>query len=300
MKEFRFTVTKEDENLGVKKILRKHFDFSSRLFAKLKAQRRVFLNDVPLQGFMKPKEGDVIRALMPEEESHFEPEDIPVIPVYEDEDLLIINKPAHYTVHPTKGHSNHTMANGIMKYMKDTGQSFKIRFANRLDMDTTGLLIIAKNSHAQDELVRQMHANILKKYYLALVIGEIEEDQFTVDLPIGKKDPDQVKREVMPDGEGRPSVTHVKVLRRYPGFTLVKLRLETGRTHQIRVHLSYLGHPIAGDPLYGGSMPDLIDHQALHAYRLEFRHPDDGHPVSVEAEMPPEMKEAIRKVENKK
>lgn len=297
MREFKFTVTKEDEGASIRRLLKRHFDFSSRLFAKLRAQKRVYLNDVPLEGWMKPAEGDVIKAVMPEEESHFPEEDIPVYPVYEDQDLLILDKQAGYIVHPTKGHPLHTIANGVMKYMRETDQSFKIRFVNRLDMDTSGLLIIAKNSHGQDDLVRQMKNNRLEKYYIAIVNGIVEEDEFTIDLPIGRLDPDKVAREVTPDGQGRPCVTHVKVLERYTkGYTKVELKLETGRTHQIRVHMSHIGHPVVGDYLYGGDNPWLIERQALHAYKLSFAHPATGEPVTVTAPLPEDMNKVIEKV----
>lgn len=295
MREFRFTVTKEDEGSGVKKILRRHFDFSSRLFIKLNHQNLVFLNDELLQGWMQPKAGDVIRAVMPEERSHFPEEDIPVKPAYEDQDLLIIDKPPGYTVHPTKGHADHTMANGIMKYMREQGEEYKIRFVNRLDMDTSGLLIVGKNSHAQDDLTRQMQRNSLGKYYQAIVEGIIKEDQLAINLPIGLKSPDQPARTVTP--EGKPSLTRVWIEKRFPsGYTLIRIKLETGRTHQIRVHLSHIGHPLLGDPLYGHSSP-MISRQALHAFRIDFIHPAWKTAMRVTAPLPQDFLHAIEEIE---
>lgn len=326
IRKFTAEVDKDDENLAIRKMLKKHFDFSSRLFAKLKAQERVLLNGEPLKGWMTPKEGDVLTCLMPEEESSFEPEDIRFDVVYEDDDLLIIDKPAGYTVHPTKGHPAHTMANGVTRYMQDKGEVYKIRFVNRLDMDTTGILVVGKNSHTQDAMVRDMKTDRIRKYYKAIVLGIIEEDELTIDLPIGMEDPLKVGRTVVSEGEGRPSVTHVRVLTRYPGsfiadrlgapdsyngpgephdpesrapsgiietkeyngLTLVELLLETGRTHQIRVHMSHTGHPVLGDRLYGGAS-DLIDRQALHAYKLVFRHPATGELMTAECSVPDDM-----------
>lgn len=297
MREFKFTVKKEDEGISIRRLLKRHLDFSSRLFAKLRAQKLVFLNGNPLEGWMNPKEGDVITATMPEEVSNFPEENIPIYPVYEDQDLLIINKQAGYIVHPTKGHPIHTMANGIMKYMRETGQSYKIRFVNRLDMDTTGLLIIAKNSHAQDDLVRQMKNNSLKKYYKAIVIGIVQDDEFTIDLPIGRLSPEKVAREVTTAELGKPSVTHVTVLKRYnKGYTLVELKLDTGRTHQIRVHMSHIGYPVVGDYLYGGDNPWLIERQALHAYKLIFNHPVTGVETIVASPLPDDMNRVINLV----
>ncbi len=309
---FTFTVDKEDESLAIRKMLKKHLSFSSRLLAKLRAQKRVYLNGVPLEGWMKYREGDEIRVELPEEVSHFPEEDIPIHAVYEDQDLVLIDKQPGLTVHPTKGHSDHTIANGLMKHMREQGESYKIRFVNRLDMDTSGLLIVGKNSHAQDELVRQMGNGKLHKYYTAVVNGIIPEDELTIDEPIGHPEPEQVARRVVHDGTGQESVTHLRVLRRIPGehiygtedhhahaggYTIVQLRLDTGRTHQIRVHLAYIGYPILGDPLYGGSVAGLLDRQALHASRLEFFHPATGRPVSAEAPLPEDILQAISKIE---
>ena len=295
-REFSFTVDKEDESLAIRKLLKKHLDFSSRLFAKLRHQELVFLNGKVLKGYMRPVEGDVIRCVLPEEKSHFEPEDIPVVPAFEDDDLLVIDKPAGYTVHPTKGHPVHTMANGIMHYMQQKGESFKIRFVNRLDMDTTGLLIVGKNSNSQDALVRDMEAGRVEKRYTAVVLGIPEEDEFTIDLPIGQPDPDKVGRKVAEDGSGRPSVTHVRVLEklRRGGFdaAVVELKLDTGRTHQIRVHMSHIGHPLLGDTLYG-QPSELIGRQALHASYLRFRHPASKEIIELRSDLPEDMRKAL-------
>ncbi len=296
MREYTFVVSKEDEGVGIRRMLRRNFRFSSRLLTRLRAQKSVYLNDQVLEGWMKPKEGDIIRAVLPEEASHFPEEDIPIEVLHEDEDLLILNKQAGITVHPTKGHASHTIANGLMKYMRETGQQFKIRFVNRLDMDTSGILIVGKNSHAQDDLVRQMHGGGMEKSYIALVHGIIEQEEFTIDRPIGRPTPDSVTRCVLPEGQGRPSVTRVRVLERYEsGYTQVLLRLETGRTHQIRVHMSWLGHPVAGDSLYGGDAPELIGRQALHAWRIRFLHPVSRRPSEITAPLPDDMIRAIEK-----
>ncbi|MEE0741747.1 MAG: RluA family pseudouridine synthase [Emergencia sp.] len=345
MEKFRYIITEEDAQTPIKSLLRSKFSFSGRLLTKLKYQNLVFLNGEPVAGWITPKPGDVLSIKLPEEKSDFPPEDIPIYPVYEDDDILVINKQPGVIVHPTKGHPYHTIANGLMQYMIDTDQCFKIRFVNRLDMDTTGLLIVAKNSHAQDDLVKQMKANSTEKRYLAVVAGILEEDQFTIDLPLGRPDPEDVRRKVMEAG-GYPSVTQVKVLARYsgegfgsglaayagykdsimedaeikevsfkpgdlitvngdlitvaelpPGFTLVELKLETGRTHQIRVHMSHIGHPLIGDHLYGGYNPALLDRQALHAYKLCFRHPVSGEPLTVEAPLPADMQQLINRLE---
>ena len=293
MREYQFIVSKEDEGVAIRKMLRRRFDFSSRLLTKLKARKQVFLNDAPLEGWMKPKAGDVVRAVLTDEPNHFPEEDIPIDVVYEDEDLLILNKQPGVTVHPTHGHPLHTIANGLMKYIRESGQEFKIRFVNRLDMDTSGLLIVSKNSHCQDELVRQMQKDQTRKYYIALVHGIVKEDEQTIDLPIGLLSPDGPRRGVLAEG-GKDAVTHVRVIERFPsGYTLVRLRLETGRTHQIRVHLSHIGHPIVGDNLYDGEEPELISRQALHAERLCFRHPVTKEDLDIRAPWPADIEHAI-------
>lgn len=312
MQTFEFTVEKEDEGLGIRRLLKKRLDFSSRLLARLRAQKRVYLNGEILEGWMKPKAGDVITALLPDEKSHFEPEDIDTDVLYEDGDILILNKQPGITVHPTYGHPSHTIANGLMKHMEETGDSFKIRFVNRLDMDTSGLLIVGKNSHAQDDIVRQMQENRVEKRYIAIVRGEITENalkqpgvtvteydeddnpRFTIDLPIGGPAEGTANRFVTE--EGYPSVTHVRILQVASGYSMIELLLETGRTHQIRVHLSHLGFPIIGDELYGGAAPSLIDRQALHAYSLRFSHPRSGKPMRFEAAVPADMKQALYKI----
>lgn len=158
-----------------------------------------------------------------------------------------------------------------MHYMEQAGNPFKIRFVNRLDMDTSGLLIVAKNSYCQNDFTKQMRENTIEKRYIAIVKGIIDSDEGTVELPIGRPDPDNVRRGVMEGGA--PSVTHYKVIDRYREHTMVELLLETGRTHQIRVHMSHIGHPVLGDWLYDGTNTPFIDRQALHAAYLTFTHP---------------------------
>jgi 23S rRNA pseudouridine1911/1915/1917 synthase len=288
--KYTYTVTSDDENkeLQVKELLRYKFNFSSRLRTKIKKHHGVTLNGAPVNPWMVAKAGDVVSISIPDEISYFPPESIPIQPIYEDADLLIINKQPGIVVHPTNGHPDHTIANGITQYMLDTNQSFKIRFINRLDRDTSGLLALGKNSHAQDGFVKQMKAGLVEKKYLAIVKGLFPEDNGTIDEPLGRPDPDQVHRGVVEGGQ--PSVTHFRVLRRFDsGYTLMELILETGRTHQIRVHLSHLGFPIIGDTLYGCAEDNLIKRQALHAESLSFLHPVTGLPLNLNAPLPEDM-----------
>ena len=193
MTEFIHKVTKEDEGMEVREIMRTYFDFSARLRNKIKREKLVMLNDEQTPGWIKPAVGRRDPAsTLPEERSHFEPQPIPLDPVYEDDDLLIINKQPGLIVHPTKGHPTGTVANALMYYMEQTGKPFKIRFVNRLDMDTSGLLVVAKNAYCQNDYTRQMKENLVQKRYLAIVKGILENDHGTIDLPIGRPDPENV------------------------------------------------------------------------------------------------------------
>lgn len=285
MAKYEHTVTTEETGLTINQILKRNYKFSSRFKTKMKYQSLVDLNGTPAPGYLRPEVGDVIGVRLPEETSDFEPEDIPLDIIYEDEDLILINKQPGIIVHPTKGHPEHTIANGVMKYMSDTDQSFKVRFANRIDMDTSGIIIVAKNANSQNELSSQMRAGTVVKKYKALVEGIIGEDCFSIELPVGRPSPESIQRAVMDEG-GKSAHSEIRVLERfsseeYGDHTLVEVSIKTGRTHQIRVHLSHIGHPIAGDSLYGGRT-DLIDRQALHAYHIEFSHPMSGERVSFE------------------
>jgi len=293
--KFEYIIKENDKELPIKELLKRNFRFSSRLMTKRKVNNCVQLNGTQVKMYEKGNPGDRISVFLPKEKSDFEPENIPISVVYEDEDILIINKQPGYVVHPTKGHPCHTMANGIMNYMLENQKHFKIRFINRLDMDTSGLLAIAKNSHCQDDMSKQMSENGVIKKYVAVVRGIIAEDEGTIDLPIDKEHEDHVKRAVIEDGF--PSVTHYKVLERFDkGFTLVELVLETGRTHQIRVHMTHIGHPIVGDVLYGEASVWLIERQALHARYLSFRHPVTNQFMELEAPLPDDLLMLIEKI----
>lgn len=300
MAKYEHIVTEEEKGLTINQILRQNYRFSSRFRTKMKYQSLVDLNGSPAPGYIRPEAGDIIGVRLPEETSDFPPENIPLDIIYEDDDLILINKQPGIIVHPTKGHPEHTIANAVMYYMQQSGQSFKVRFANRIDMDTTGIIIVAKNANAQNDLSNQMRQNrVIKKYY-ALTEGSIPEDHFIIDLPVGRPDQVSIRREVMDEG-GKNAVTEVTVVGRYDSekygpYTLAEILLHTGRTHQIRVHLSHIGHVIAGDELYGGGQ-ELISRQALHAYHIEFTHPATGEYMVFETELPEDIRQAISRLE---
>ncbi|MGP1569798.1 MAG: RluA family pseudouridine synthase [Eubacteriales bacterium] len=292
--KFMHTVTNEEEGKQYFELLKQNFVFSSRFRSKIKRDGLALINGKREKMYKKAKAGDIISICLPDEASDFEPEEIPFDIVYEDTDLLVIDKPAGYVVHPTKGHPVHTMANGIMHYIINSNQNFKIRFINRIDMDTTGLLIIGKNAYAQDEFTKKMKSGDVEKTYLAIVSGVISENKGIIELPIGRPDPLSVKRAVMENGA--PSVTHYEIIERFKNHTLVKLLLKTGRTHQIRVHMAYIGHPLLSDELYSTASPSIIARQALHAAGLSFSHPVTNEKVELYCEPPCDFKVALTKI----
>ena len=307
MEKFTFVVSEEGSNLPLKKIIKAKYHFSSRLMTKIKYRDLLMLNGEKVPGYVVPKVGDTVTVSIPDETSYFEPENIPIHVIYEDDDLLVINKAPGITCHPTNGHKDHTLANAIMYYMQESNQSFKIRFINRLDMDTSGALMIGKNGFVQAEIIKQMDNNLTEKKYIALVDGKLDEERiislcntfglertvsgFIIDLPIGRAPEGGPARKVLSgDTPGAyPSTTKVSNIRTFDGYSEVELELLTGRTHQIRVHLSHLGHPILGDDLYRGPL-DKIKRQALHAKSFSFIHPITKERLTIEAPIPEDMK----------
>lgn len=298
MAKFEYKLTADDEGKEIKKLIKENFILSSRLKSKLKNGGCIKLNGIPAAGYMKPEQGDLLTVEFPEEMSNFEPENIPIEILYEDDDLLVVNKQAGIVVHPTKGQPAHTLVNGLMKYIIDTGQRFKIRLVNRLDMHTSGIVIVAKNAFSQEEISKQMKANHTKKEYICVVHGDFASDDGEINLPIGRPSVDDVARAVM--ANGKPSVTRYELISRFSygerRFSLLRIHLLTGRTHQIRVHMSHIGHPVVGDDLYGGEFPLLIDRQALHCEYFFLSHPITGAPVELHAPLPADIARLIDKL----
>lgn len=291
-----YKICDNDAGIKLKEVLYDRMKLSGRLTRKLKRNKTIYVNDnnIPLHSTLR--KGDVVKVVMVDEANNFEPQDIPIDVVYEDVDLLIINKQPNIVVHPTKGHPDNTIANGLVNYLHKTEQIFKIRFINRLDRDTSGLLMIGKNPYAQQELSNQMRSNLVEKKYLAVVQGIVKNDRGTIDAPIGRMEDDSIHRTVIESGQR--SITHFEVLDRYHDASLVRLTLETGRTHQIRVHMKHIGHPLIGDELYGYVNEDLIHRQALHAETLKFKQPRTGEERFVKAEIPEDIKNLIAKLKN--
>jgi 23S rRNA pseudouridine1911/1915/1917 synthase len=216
-------------------------------------------------------------------------EDVPHRVVYEDEWLLVVDKPAGVVVHPAPGHEHGTLAQGLVAHGASGGHELRPGIVHRLDKDTSGLLIVARSDEAYQALVAAMERREIKRVYLALLRGNLPQDEGTIDAPIGRHVRDR-KRMSLHTAVGRRAVTHFRVLARAGGYSLVRVQLETGRTHQIRVHFAALGYPVAGDEQYGArSRPQGLERQFLHAARLELPHPADGRPISFASSLPPDL-----------
>ena len=269
---------------------------------KLLEQGLVLRNGKPGRKNDKLTPGDVVEYTIPEAKPvDIVPTEIPLDIVYEDEDLLVINKPKGLVVHPAAGHSDDTLVNGLLYALGDdlSGINGELRpgIVHRIDKDTSGLLAVAKNDFAHTMLASQLKDHTMARTYEAIVVGSFREDSGTVDAPIGRHPTDR-KKMCVTQRNSKPAVTHWEVVQRYRGYTHIRCRLETGRTHQIRVHMAYIGHPILGDTVYGHKKSELgQDSQCLHAGALCFQHPRDGHPVMVFAQLPPYFQEVLDKLE---
>ncbi|HIE8451381.1 TPA: RluA family pseudouridine synthase [Bacillus cereus] len=255
----------------------------------------VTVNGKAVKGNYKVRENDEITVTIPEpEELDIQPEDMNLEIYYEDADVLVVNKPRGMVVHPAPGHTSGTLVNGLMHHCTDlSGINGVMRpgIVHRIDKDTSGLLMVAKNDMAHESLVNQLVAKTVTRRYKAIVHGVIPHDKGTIDAPIAR---DKKERQSMTvDENGKHAVTHFQVLERFKDFTLVECRLETGRTHQIRVHMKYIGYPLAGDPKYGPKKTLDMNGQALHAGILGFDHPRTGEYIQFEAPIPEVFEDAL-------
>ena len=259
---------------------------------RLLEEGAVTLNGAPIKKNYRAAAGDVLAVVLPDPEPvEAVPQDIPLDVVYEDGDVIVVNKPVGLVVHPAPGHPDGTLVNALLYHCGQSlsGINGQLRpgIVHRIDRDTSGLIIAAKNDMAHLALAQQLQDHSLYREYEAVVVGNLREDQGTISLPIARHPTDRKKMAVN-HLSGRPAVTHWTVLARYPGYTHLQCRLETGRTHQIRVHMAALGHPVLGDPVYGGvrkGFPELAG-QCLHARRLTFRHPRTGESITLSCPLP--------------
>ncbi len=277
----------------VNQVLKNEFKISSRLLHKLINSNQIFLNSNSIDTRSIVKENDVIVVDLDfvEESENIISQKMDLNIIYEDDAILAINKPAGIAIHPSILHYSDSLANGVKYYLESIGLKRKIRPINRLDLNTSGLVIFAKNEYVQECLIRQMNKNIFKKEYLAIVDGIFDEDCGTINLKIDRKENSIIERCISENGQS--AITHYKVIKAFDTFSLVKCTLETGRTHQIRLHMSAIGHPLLGDTLYGIES-DLINRQALHSYKMNFIHPITNKKVELFCDLPDDMKKVVQ------
>lgn len=271
--------------------------------ARLIAEGRVRVNGKPAAKSARLSGGETVTVDVPQlRETALPPQDIPLDVVYEDDDVIVVNKPTGLVVHPAPGHPDGTLVNALLHHCGDSlsgiGGEKRPGIVHRIDRDTSGLIIAAKNDAAHLALSAQLKDHSLSRTYECLVTGNMKQDSGTVDAPIGRSSADRKKMAVVPTG--RRAVTNWEVVARYPGVTHLRCRLETGRTHQIRVHMAYIGHPILGDTVYGTKKPvPGLTGQCLHAAGLRFIHPRTGEPVELHCPLPPEFTAMLQKLQNK-
>ena len=273
-------------------------DVSRSFIQKLLKDNEILLNDKPVKANYKVQPSDKININIPKPvEANIVAENIPLDIIYEDDDFLIVNKPKDMVVHPAPGHDEHTLVNALLYHcpLSTINGTFRPGIVHRIDKDTSGLLMVAKNDKAHRSLAKQLKDKTNIREYVALVHGRIAEDEGTINAPIGRSLKDRKKQAVVKDG--RNAVTHFEVLKRYRDYTLVKCILETGRTHQIRVHMKYIGHPLVGDPLYGPKKTIKGNGQFLHAGKLGFVHPTTGKLLIFEAPLPKIFQECLEKLD---
>lgn len=299
-----WTVTEAEDGWKLKDVLKRRLGLSRRLLARLKkTERGITVNGERQHVGVQVFRGDVIAVYMEEEVSDgILPEPVPFEILYEDEHLLVVNKAPGIVVHPTRGHYTGTLANGVVHYWQRQGKRYRFRPVHRLDQDTSGVLVIAKNPYAHQSIAEQMLNRQVKKQYAAVVHGVLQPAEGTVNAPIDR-DPEQPSlRIVMPEGKGYPAVTRYETVRQWKRAALVHVEPETGRTHQIRVHMKHLGHPLVGDRMYGDPAKDdrlgaSIARHALHAEKLTFRHPLAREEVEFAAPLPEDMLSLIHQLE---
>lgn len=293
MKQDVFEVLEDQEGERLDKYLSVIYpDISRSFFQKMIKDNMVLVNDRPQKANYRLRVEDIVTVIFPDAvATAIEPEDIPLDILYEDEDLLVVNKPKGMVVHPSAGHYTHTLVNAVMFHCRDSlsGINGEIRpgIVHRIDMDTTGSLIVCKNDESHIKIARQIKDHSVNRIYEGIVCGVVSQDEGTVTGAIGRNPRDR-KKMAINEVNGKPAITYYKVLKRFQSYTYMQFRLETGRTHQIRVHMASIGHPLLGDPLYssGKSPYKGLQGQTLHAKTIGFLHPTTGAYMEYSAPLP--------------
>ncbi|WP_203648499.1 RluA family pseudouridine synthase [Secundilactobacillus yichangensis] len=287
-----------DQSGRLDKVLSEMMPDESRSHLKQAIEEdRVLVNSQVEKPKYKVQPGDQIEVTIPDPVPlDLEPENIPLDIVYEDDDVIVVNKPSGMVVHPSPGHPDHTLVNALLYHspLSTINGTYRPGIVHRIDKDTSGLLMVAKNDNAHRSLAAQLKNKTNLREYIALVHGVIKQDTGVIDAPIGRSPKDRKRQAIVADG--RHAVTHFKVLERYLNYTLISCWLETGRTHQIRVHMKSIGHPLAGDPLYGPRKTIAGSGQFLHAKKLGFRHPVTGKQLVFEAPLPADFQKVINRL----
>lgn len=292
MDEFRFQITEEMEDLRIDKCMSLLIDSLSRSFIqKLIKEDAVLINGKPVKGSYKVKTDDDVLFCLPQAvEPDISPENILLDILFEDKDVIVVNKPKGMVVHPAAGHYSKTLVNALLyhcgKDLSGINGVMRPGIVHRIDKDTTGSLIVCKNDTAHKVIAEQLKEHSINRKYIAICHGVIKEDEGIIDKPIGRHPADRKKMAVVAAGGGKNAVTHYRVLKRFEKYTYIECVLETGRTHQIRVHMASIGHPLLGDEVYGSKSPFKLEGQTLHARVLGFVHPTTGEYVEVSAPIP--------------
>jgi len=290
--ENQITYNVEKEGKGLRDFLLES-GLSSRFFGRVYRSKSIYVNGKRANKNQILHRGDIVSVIIEDEVDNTLAQNIPLDIIYEDMSILALNKPPFVVVHPTKSHQDKTISNGIAYYFKENNIKRKIRLVNRLDMDTSGVLLVAKSSFAHQQMASQFEKNTVEKRYMAVVNGVVEEDRGIIDLPIGRVDEKSIKKIVTPNG--KEALTKYEVIERYKNASLLDVELITGRSHQIRVHLNHIGHPIIGDTLYFEGN-EYINRQALHAYYLKIKQPQSGEEIELKAKRPRDIENLINRL----
>lgn len=297
-------IVADEENVRLDAYVAKKRNISRAMVQKLVQEGNVLVNGAAKKDSYKVQSGDEIEVNIPAaKEIDLKPENIELGILYEDNDIIVVNKPKGLVVHPANGNPDGTLVNAIMAICKDSlsgiGGEIRPGIVHRLDKDTSGIIIVAKNDKSHINMSKEIKDRQVKKIYIALVRGRVVENEATINMPIGRSTKDRKKMAVRKDG--KEAITHFKVLKRYHNYTLLEVKIDTGRTHQIRVHMAEIGHPVVGDMVYSSGKNEFgVEGQMLHAKSLDFKHPITGKQMHLEAELPQYFKDVLNKLEQEK